>query len=333
MHNRQLPVQLPIWPEKVRGGPNPFLRSALFAGVPSRFRKILETRKSAADEPEGVMVAAQQGISIRYTGTQLNQYDADVFFEVLHRARRSPLGEVARFSGCNFLRSIGRGTSESEYQDLDTALRRLKRGLVDVKWTTRSKRLAYTGSLLDDFERDLNTKEYCVSLSPKIKTLFESSSFTHIEWDERQRLLRNPLAQWLHSYYSTHAKPFSVSIAFLQQTSGQESARPRDFAQSLRRALNILQTELGWSVEWLEGNLVKITRSPSNTQIRHLGRKAARKQSLEIANRPRSAPPVLRSSPMAGTWLTHLSDSPAHRDQAGEEGLVSVREILSAHFR
>jgi hypothetical protein len=278
MEIRRLTVQLPIWPDRVRGGPNALLRTALFAGVPSRFRKILEHRASAAVEPEGVVVASQDGITMLYTGTQLNQYDADVFFEVLQRVRRSPLGEAATFAGADFLRSIGRTASKRDYEDLDMSLRRLTRGLVDVKWRSQQRPLAYTGSLIADFVRETDSKLYRINLSPSIKSLFEPSSFTMLEWNERLKLLRNPLAQWLHSYYSTHAKPFAVTVAFLQKTAGQETARTRDFAKALRVAFGILEAELGWSVEWLSTSLVQVSRNPSDTQARHLEVRSARKK-------------------------------------------------------
>ncbi len=278
MEIRRIAAQLPIWPDRVRGGPNALLRTALFAGVPSRFRKILEYRSSAAVEPEGVVVASQDGITMLYTGTQLNQYDADVFFEVLQRARRSPLGEAATFAGADFLRSIGRTASKRDYEDLDMSLRRLTRGIVDVKWKIQQRPLAYTGSLIADFVRETDSRLYRINLSPSIKSLFEQSSFTMLEWEERLRLLRNPLAQWLHSYYSTHAKPFAVTVAFLQKTAGQETARPRDFAKALRVAFGILEAELGWSVEWLSPTLIQVSRSPSDAQARHLEVRSALKR-------------------------------------------------------
>lgn len=289
-------VQLPIWPDRVRGGPNALLRTALFAGVPSRYRKILEHRPSAAVEPEGVLVASQDGITMLYTGTQLNQYDADVFFEVLQRARRTPLGEAASFAGADFLRAIGRGDSKRDYEDLDMSLRRLTRGLVDVKWRIQHRPLAYTGSLIAEFMRETDSRLYRIHLSPGMKSLFEPSSFTMLEWEERKRLLRNPLAQWLHSYYSTHANPFNVSVGFLQKTTGQESARPRDFARALRVALGLLEKELGWSVVWTTPTLIQVVRTPSDTQARHLEVRRARKRlagdAATAAKRPKALSPI-----------------------------------------
>lgn len=318
MEIKRVSVQLPIWPDRVRGGPNALLRTALFAGVPSRYRKILEYRPSAAVEPDGVVVASQDGITMLYTGTQLNQYDADVFFEVLQRARRTPLGEAATFTGADFLRAIGRGDSKRDYEDLDMSLRRLTRGLVDVKWRTQSRPLAYTGSLISEFLRETDSRLYRIHLSPGIKSLFEPSSFTMLEWEERKRLLRNPLAQWLHSYYSTHAKPFGVSLTFLQKTTGQDAARPRDFARALRVALGLLEKELGWTAVWVSPALIQVSRNPSETQARHLKVRRTRKtlQDQALATRPR--------------LLTAPKQSQKRPKKSSEE---TATETLAALFR
>ena len=58
-----LATQLPMWPEPVRGGPNVLLRSALFAGIASKKRKILGTQTRPEKKPEGVIIAAQDGIN------------------------------------------------------------------------------------------------------------------------------------------------------------------------------------------------------------------------------------------------------------------------------
>ena len=67
---QQVPAQLPIWPDAVRGGPNVLLRSAFFAGIQSRQRRTLGTQTSVEKEPEGIVIAAQDGVSIKFAGTQ-----------------------------------------------------------------------------------------------------------------------------------------------------------------------------------------------------------------------------------------------------------------------
>lgn len=295
------PVQLPIWPDAMRGGPNALLRSAFFAGIASKNRKVLETRSSPSEEPEGVLIAAQDGISIKYTGTQLNQYDADVFFEVLHRSRRHALGNVARFAGGDFLKQIGRTRNDLNYQDLDTSLRRLKRGVVDVKWRVNQRQYIYVGSLIDSYIRETTSKLYCVQLAPAVKTLFEDSSYTQLEWEARLKLRKAPLAQWLHSYFSTHARPFPVTVAYLQEKTGHETSRRDHFLVTLRRALDVLRKQLNWTIE-LEDGLLTITRPATDSQNRHLARSDQRKEIVKAArDRDRQVNGFRLAQQLAGT--------------------------------
>jgi hypothetical protein len=277
---KKVPSQLPIWPDAVRGGPNVLLRSAFFAGIQSSKRKTLGEQRSPDTEPEGVVIAAQDGQSIKYAGTQLNQYDADVFFEVLHRSRRHPLGNEATFSGANFLNSIGRSRNNLNYDDLDNSLRRLKRGTVDVSWNINGHRYVFTGSLIDSYTREIDSKIYRISLSPQIKQLFAPASWSVIEWDERMMLKGKPLAQWLHSYFTTHARPYPVSVAFLKDKTGSPTKLLKHFRVELRNALNTIQATIGWTFE-IQDDLVKVTRPPTDSQARYLSRADTRRKAIE----------------------------------------------------
>lgn len=280
---KHIPAQLPMWPDAVRGGPNVLLRSAFFAGIQSSKRQQLGVQTSPEREPEGIEIAAQDGQSIRYAGTQLNQYDADVFFEVLHLCRRHPLGNEASFTGASFLKSIGRSRNNLNYEDLDNSLRRLKRGTVDVSWNIGVKRYVYVGSLIGSYTRELESKLYRVTLAPEIRTLFAPASWTQIEWQERMKLRGKPLAQWLHSYFSTHARPYPVTVGFLKEKTGSPTKLLKHFKVELRTALTTMQDLIGWTVEW-DGDLVKVMRPPTDSQARHLSRADTRKKTLEAAN-------------------------------------------------
>jgi hypothetical protein len=266
-----------MWPDAVRGGPNVLLRSAFFAGIKSGKRRALGIQTSAEREPEGVEIAAQDGVSIKYAGTQLNQYDADVFFEALHLSRRSVLGTEALFTGASFLYSIGRSRNNLNYEDLDNSLRRLKRGVVDVSWILGFRKYVFCGSLIASYTRETQTKLYRISLSPEIRTLFAPASWTQIEWEERRRLKGKPLAQWLHSYFCTHARPYPVSAAFLKEKTGSPTKLLKHFKVELRSALQSMRQLIGWDVQ-LSGDLVTVRRKPTNSQTRHLVKTAARRR-------------------------------------------------------
>ena len=313
---RQAQSQLPMWPDAVRGGPNVLLRSAFFAGIQSCKRKTLGHQTSPEKEPEGVEIAAQDGQSIKYAGTQLNQYDADVFFEVLHLSRRHALGNEAAFTGASFLASIGRSRNNLNYEDLDNSLRRLKRGTVDVSWIIGMKRYVYVGSLINSYTRELESKLYRVTLSPEIRTLFAPASWTQIEWEERMKLRGKPLAQWLHSYFSTHARPYPVSVGFLKEKTGSPTKLLKHFKVELRTALQTMQDLIGWSIEW-DGDLVKVMRPPTDSQARHLNRVDGRKKAMEAA--------IAKQRELS----QYRPSSPAMPTRGGPSGMTSVQAILA----
>jgi hypothetical protein len=62
-------LQLPLWAEQKRGTPNSFLRSSLFAAVQGKDRRFMKEE----------VLASQNGITVKFTGEQLNQSDLDVW--------------------------------------------------------------------------------------------------------------------------------------------------------------------------------------------------------------------------------------------------------------
>jgi hypothetical protein len=312
-----LSKQLPIWPETVRGGPNAILRSALFAGIQSKKRQTLGTQSRPDKKPEGVAIASQDGISITFAGTQFNQYDADVFFETLHRARRQSLDTACQFQGAEFLKAIGRSCNNLSYEDLEESLDRLRRGSIDLEWEVNGRRYKFSGSLIAYYLRETTTKTYKVTFAKEILTLFAPASWTQLEWDERQAIKGKPLAQWLHSYYSTHAAPFPVSVAFLHEKSGSPTKLLKHFKTELRNALETLEMTLNWTVKW-DRHLVTVARTPSASQNRHILKKIVRtkrlKEAREVEQRQRER--------------LGCSGTPSTSVRQNDSGMLSTRQIL-----
>jgi TrfA protein len=277
------PVQLPMWPEPVRGGPNAILRSALFAGIHSKKRETLGTSSGPDEEPKGVTVAAQDGITVTFAGRQLNQYDADVFFEALHRARHHPLETECFFRGYDFLKAIGRQDGKREYDDLHNSLTRLRNGNLVLEWQIKGRHYEFNGSLISHYVREKTSKLYKITFAKEIKALFAPACWTQLEWDERQALKGHPLAQWLHSYFSTHAEPFPIGAAFLHQKTGSKRTLLKHFRSDLKNALGTLEKVLGWKASW-EGDLLTVTRQPSASQARHI---LSAKQTKQRRNQPK----------------------------------------------
>lgn len=280
------PAKLPLWPEPMRGVPNGILRSALFGAVKRGKRRYIEREA----------VAAVDGVDLIYTGPRLDQADIDVWEGALHLARLIPLGDRIEFTEKGFLKLIGRGgengenIGKSDREWLKKTLARLKANAIEVKQGPYS----YGGSLVDEYFRDDSTGRYVLILNPRMKVMFGRDSWTQIDWNIRQSLRGHPLAQWLHGFYSTHAKPYQLKVETLHNLCGSETGAEaktdternksilgwRD--DSLIPALDVLADacdQAGQAFSWeMNGYLVSINRNPSKSQEKHLLTKPAMKR-------------------------------------------------------
>lgn len=259
-------VRLPLWPDAVRAVPNSVLRSALFGAIKRGARAYLER----------VKIHAQEGIEIRYTGARLDQGDLDVWATVLHVVREQALGDECCVTAYQLLKALGKTDTGKNRDTLDRRLSRLNATALQVK----VGRYSYEGSLIAGVDRDEVTREYIIRLDPKLRSLFEPDQFTQVEWSVRHALDGQPLAQWLHGFYASHAKPHPVRVETLHRLCGSEAGEIWKFAQTLRRALGALAEASeaygeGFSYE-VCGDLVRVERRPSGPQRRHLAKKAAK---------------------------------------------------------
>ena len=142
-------------------------------------------------------------------------------------------------------------------------------------------RYGYEGSLIDEVSRDKETRQYVIRLNPKLSALFAADQFTQIDWTVRHALDGKPLAQWLHGYYASHAKPYPVNVATLLKLSGSENEDPSSGRQKLRKALDAV-TEAsaahgeGFSYE-ICGDLVHVEKLAQGAQRRHLAKKKVKR--------------------------------------------------------
>ncbi len=217
-------VQLPLWPEPVRAVPNGFLRSALFGAIARGKRRYIDGEK----------LAALDGIEIRYTGQRLDQGDLDVWESILHTVRLQELGSQCRVTSYALLKLMGKTDTGKNRATLQNRITRLVANAVTVK----QGRYTYIGSLIRFAAKDEETQVWVIELDEKMSPLFAADQFTQIEWAVRHELDGKPLAQWLHGFYASHAKPFPIKVETLLKLSGSENSNPRSAQQTLRKALD-----------------------------------------------------------------------------------------------
>lgn len=246
-------IQLPLWPEPVRATPNTFLRSALFAAIQGKDRRQLKKQ----------VLATLKGVTIRFTGMQLDQSDLDVWEQAVHLARREPLGNVCFFRANSFLKALGRSNGKADYIWLNDSITRLVACAVEI----RSGPKVFTGSLLSSCLRDDSTGAYKLTLDPAMIALYGPNDWSSIQVKERLSLKRKPLALWLHGFYSSHAIPYPLKINTLRELSGSGNKNNRDFKRKLIAAFADLEP-FGIRAT-LDGDLVFVEKEATNSQNRH----------------------------------------------------------------
>lgn len=260
------PSKLPIWPDAVRGVPNGFLRSALFGAIRKGRRRYLKAEQ----------LAALDGIEIRYTGERLDQGDLDVWESVLHAVRLQELGSQCHITSYALLKLMGKTDTGKNRATLHERITRLRANAVEV----RQGRYCYIGGLIAGAAKDEDTQEWVIELDAKMRPLFGADQFTQVDWAVRHALTGQPLAQWLHGFYASHAKPFPMTLNRLLLLSGSENAEPRSSRQKLRKALDAMSegsTAHGelFSYE-IHDDLVHVKKQAKGAQRRHLAKRATK---------------------------------------------------------
>jgi len=241
-------IELPLWPDPKRGTPNSFLRSALFSAIQSKDRRFLKEE----------ILACQNGYTVKFTGEQFNQEDLTVWETIVHLARQHPLGAVCSFTAHGILKALGLPTGGCNHKTLHSSIIRLTGGVVEIN--ADGKR--YFGTLIESGVKHEITSHYIIKLNPDILRLYGENQWTSIDWKQRMALRRKPLAQALHAYFSSHKKPFPVTLSFLQKITGSRNAQMASFKRHCRVALDSLQA-IGFLESYsIEGDRLTVVRSP-----------------------------------------------------------------------
>jgi hypothetical protein len=234
--------QLPLWPEPVRGAPNSFLRSALFAAIQGKTRRWMKKE----------LLATMRGVAVSFTGQQLDQSDLDVWEQAVQLSRHHPLGHICHFRANAFLTALGRRNGKTDYEWLHSAITRLIACAVEIRSGSR----VFTGSVLSSCVRDEASGIYKLTLDPQTVNLYRSTDWTAIQWQERQALIGKPLALWLHGFYSSHAEPYPMKVETLKKLSGSGTKRLAKFKENLKAALTDLEAATGIKSR-VEGDLAR----------------------------------------------------------------------------
>lgn len=219
-------IQLPLWPSPKRGTPNSFIRSALFAAIQSKDRVFMKE----------TTLTSQKGITVKFTGEQLNQEDLSVWETLAHLARQHPLGHMCEFTAHGLLKSLGLHTGLSQHKQLHSTILRLTACAVEISHESKT----YFGPLVKSGLKDEITNHYHIELNRELIRLFGENQWTALDWQQRQRLRGKHLAQALHAFYSSHRQPFPIKLDTLRGYVGSKNQQKAGFKVKLRTALDEL---------------------------------------------------------------------------------------------
>ena len=248
----QGPVKLSFWRDRERAVPTAIIRSALFGVV----------RPGRRPYVQGQLVVCWKNCEIRYTGGRLDQYDEDVWMQVLHFARQQDLSDAngIRFTARGFIKAMGSKYSGSSSRSLHRSLERMTATAVSI----RIGSFVYVGSLIDSFGEDRKSGCYVVQLNPAIRGLFDTG-YTKMQVVTR-RALPSDLARWLYGYVQSHKatqrQPHRIGLSRLQALAGSDEGNPRKFRLNVRRSMGALQAA-GKVASWriTEGDALEFIRS------------------------------------------------------------------------
>jgi hypothetical protein len=248
----------PDWPDDRRGAPNEVIRSAIF-GVVRTGR-----RKRVVNLP----VAGPAGSSITITGWRLDQYDLDIWLEVMHLARNSKPGDPVRFTLHSMLKRLHR-TAHSGANDFKWLKQRLYNlGETSIKFDDGIEE-GLAGALISSFRIVKASGEAEIETNPKLRALWES--ITHLDIEQRRALGQNQLAKAIHAALASHVAWVPMRLDVLVKRVGAEVDRVRNFRMALKAVLDDFKTR-GWIHDYSIGagdkGLVAIDKVRTPTQVR-----------------------------------------------------------------
>jgi hypothetical protein len=166
----------------------------------------------------------------------------DVWEQCLHLARVSGLGVRIAFRAGEFLKSIDRSRSGQNIEWLKNALARLASSVVEISVRGVG---SYFGAMIHDGTRD-DAGSYVVQINPEIVALYGPGGWTRIDWERRQALRGQPLAQWLQGFYSSHLSAYPMKVETLRNLCGSDNEQLDGFRRDLRDSLELLKDATGW---------------------------------------------------------------------------------------
>lgn len=228
-------IQLPLWPDTIRGLPNVVAQSALFTANSKEARKSFHRQT----------LASQDGMSIIYTGEELRMDDEDILLQLIHISRLQPVGEQISFSTYSLIKALGWSMNQKSYERVLDSMVRMKATNATLRFMNgNGDWVEYHESLIASAEHggkggaDCRDSLWRVRFHKNVLVLFGDAAYTEVDWKTRMKL--PPLAKKLHGLFISQEDPLGMSVERLQTIVGSRIKLKRQFRFKLRAALEVL---------------------------------------------------------------------------------------------
>jgi hypothetical protein len=229
---------LPLWKDDDRAIANFIVRSSLFTT-----RKYNVKRESCEEKP--LFVCGKEGMW--FNGTELRAFDDEIVYaQILHYAKKQPLGEWVEFNARQVCRDIGWQENGYYAKKVRQCLMRLRTALLSVEIDRIGEWSGSTINLIDEFEwkDDFTQKslpKWRVKISPVLAKWFGRNEYTKLEWDAYLRL--KPIARRLYDYVASHKEPYPLKLDTLKKMCGSASKNDKKWREQIQDAIGQLEKE------------------------------------------------------------------------------------------
>ena len=228
----QLDLLLPDLNNSQRFIPNEYARSSLFTARNKKEPRRLLQHEKLFHLHEG------QGISVVYTGIELRAEDDElVWLQIMHYAKRVPLGEPFEFSVKDLVHDLGWARNGRYYDKARECISRLKANEVLV---LHEKAYGKSGaiSLIDKYtvlnDSEGKLTQYRVWIDRNLIVLFAGNTFTNHTWETYRTL--SPVARRLADYIESHRQPFPLKLDRFREMCGSTSKTTYGWRRTTREA-------------------------------------------------------------------------------------------------
>lgn len=253
-------IQFPLWPEPERAAPNAFLRSALFGVVKKGERRYSKQEK----------LAAWPDTELAFTGEQLDQYDEDVWMQLVHLHRVQgvqpgrPIYVNAKARG--FMREFGRGKGGSNAaKAFYDSVVRMEACAIHLTQKIDGREVEYISSLVQKAARLKGEERWAITLNPDLLPFFASGHHSRFDWEARLEL-KTDLARWLQGYVASHQAtpkhPHRIAVGRLYELT-RSMTQVKDFRWKLKKAMAELERAkqvFSWRIT--EADALEFVRHP-----------------------------------------------------------------------